>query len=258
MIIILLIILIIIILLILLLLSNNSFERIEQNFGNYMSKNELYSYLMKDEDNYYKNFSNTDLKARNVDNLEEYYKNIKEACIDIDNNSALVLNKCIKEANNKLRKYKCTGFDGNKCANIVWNIGLIKDKHYEEGYPHTRYNVIILPNYLIKNQNQLTSTLIHEKIHVYQKMYPEDINEYLLNSGFTKYKLRSDFNNINTRSNPDMDEWIYKNKDNEIMMAEYYDNPKSIMDVNIKPNNSSKYEHPFEFMAYDITSHMMH
>ena len=39
-------------------------------------------------------------------------------------------------------------------------------------------------------------------------------------------------------------------------MAEYYDNPKSIMDVNIKPNNNSKYEHPFEYMAYDITSNI--
>ncbi len=222
-----------------------------------MNKNELYLYLIKDNDNYYKNFSNIDLKARNVNNLEEYYEKIKESCMDIDNNTSLILNKCIKSANDKLSNYKCTGFDGNKCANIDWNIGLVKNKSYEEGYPHTRYNVIILPSYLIKNQNQLINTLIHEKIHVYQKMYPEDINEYLLENGFTKYKLRSDFNNINTRSNPDMDEWIYKNKNDEIMMAEYYDNPKSIMDVNIKPNNSSKYEHPFEYMAYDITNHVI-
>jgi hypothetical protein len=249
------IIILIIILLLLILLKNNSFEKIEQSFGNYMKKDELYSYLMKDEDNYYKNFSNIDLKARNINNLAEYYKKIEDACVDIDNNTALILNKCIKKANDKLRKYKCTGFDGNKCANIDWKIGLVKNNSYEEGYPHTRFNVIIIPQYLINNQNQLTSTLIHEKIHVYQKMYPEDIEQYLKSNGFTKYKLRSTFNNIiNTRSNPDMDEWIYKNNNNEIMMAEYYDNPKSIMDVNIKPNNSSKYEHPFEYMAYDITS----
>lgn len=230
------------------------FERISEDISNvyYMNKKELEEYLIKDIDDYYKHFSEKDFKARNVNNLDEYYKNIRKACIDINSSDKKILNKCINKANEKLNKYKCVGFDGSKCANLQWKIGMVKDKLYEEGYPHTRHNVIIIPISLLNNKHQLINTLIHEKIHVYQKTYPEDIEQYLKENGFTKYKLRKEMDN--TRSNPDMDEWIYKNKNGDIMMAEYFDNPTSIMDVNIKPNNSSKYEHPFEYMAYDITS----
>ena len=51
-----------------------------------------------------------------------------------------------------------------------------------------------------------------------------------------------------------MDQWIYKNNKDEIMMTEYMNNPNSIMDIKTIPINNSKYEHPFEYMAYNITS----
>ena len=40
------------------------------------------------------------------------------------------------------------------------------------------------------------------------------------------------------------------------MMAEYKENAKSIMDVNIKPTNNYQHEHPFEYMAYNITNNI--
>ena len=232
------------------------FEQIKESKNNYMTKDELYEYLIKDSDNYFKNFSNSDFKVRKVNNINEYYQNIKLACSDINKSTEKFLNKCITVANEKLTNYNCVGFDGAKCANLEWKIGIVKDKLYEEGFPHTRHNVIILPSSSLNNKESLINTLIHEKIHVYQKMYPKDIEQYLQANGFTKYKLRNSFNNINIRSNPDMDEWIYKNKDNEIMMAEYKENAKSIMDVNIKPTNNYQHEHPFEYMAYNITSNI--
>ncbi len=236
--------------------SRIKFEQIEESTCKYLNKDELYEYLIKDSDNYFKNFSNVDFKVRNVNNINEYYQNIKLACYDINKTTEKFLNKCITIANEKLTNYKCVGFDGAKCANLEWKIGIIKEKFYEEGFPHTRHNLIILPFNSLNNKENLVNTLIHEKIHVYQKMYPKDIEQYLQTNGFNKYKLRNSFTNINIRSNPDMDDWIYKNKDNEIMMAEYNNNPKSIMDVNIKPNNSYQYEHPFEYMAYNITNNI--
>ena len=233
-------------------------SNISEKMGNYMTSDELSKYLIDDNDDYYKNFSNLDLKVRKVNNLDEYYNNIRKSSIDIDETSMNILNNCINKANKKLRNYSCIGFDGNKCADIEWNIGLVKDKLYEEGYPHTRHNLIIIPSYLLNSKSQLINTLIHEKIHVYQKTYPEDIEKYLKANGFTKYKLRSEYNRMdnNTRSNPDMDKWIYKNNKDEIMLTEYMDNPNSIMDVKTKPINNTKFEHPFEFMAYDITNNI--
>jgi hypothetical protein len=242
-----------------LVLNKYTYNSDIDTMANYMTADELSKYLINDDDDYYKNFSDLDLKVRKVKNVDDYHNNIRKSCIDIDESSMIILNNCINKANNKLRDYKCTGFDGNKCAKLEWNIGLIKDKLYEEGYPHTRNNIIIIPSYLLNSKNQLINTLIHEKIHVYQKTYPEDIEKYLEANGFTKYKLRNEYSgmaNTNTRSNPDMDQWIYKNKNGEIMSTEYNDNPNSLMDVKTIPINNTKYEHPFEFMAYDITNHI--
>jgi hypothetical protein len=238
------------------IILNYKETKISENMANYMTANELSKYLIDDKDDYYKNFSNLDLQVRKVNSLNEYYNNIRKSCIDIDENNINILNSCIYKANNKLKKYKCIGFDGEKCSKIEWNIGLVKDTLYEEGYPHTRHNVIIIPTYLLNNKSQLINTLIHEKIHVYQKTYPEDIEKYLESNGFKKYKLRNEFNNsgVNTRANPDMDQWIYKNKNGEIMSTKYNDNPKSIMDVKTIPIDNTKFEHPFEFMAYNITN----
>ncbi len=129
-------------------------------------------------------------------------------------------------------------------------MGFIDGNEYEYGLPHTRNNIIILPINILSSFNRLTKTLIHEKIHVYQKMYPDDINKYLDKNGYIKYKNRNEFNNL--RANPDLDNYIYMNSNKQIMKAEYIDNPYTINDVIIEPINDYKYEHPLEYMAYNI------
>jgi len=93
-------------------------------------------------------------------------------------------------------------------------------------------------------------TLIHEKIHVYQKKYPDKINNFLIKYNFTKYKKRTVEDN--TRANPDIDEWIYANDKNELFKAVYINNPKTIEDVNYYSGSGQSYEHPFEKMAIEI------
>jgi hypothetical protein len=235
---------------------NNVLEKMqnEEPIFIYFNKDELYNYLIKDTDKYYESFSNLDLSVRGLKNLEDYKDKIKEACHECDNNIIKQLNKNINKADDLLREYKCTGFDGEKCANIKWKIGIVDGKSYEGGYPHTRHDVIILPLNLITT-NSFINTLIHEKIHVYQKLYPEDIEEYLKENGFSQYKLRKD--EEMTRANPDMNEYLYKDKENKIMMAKYNNNPKSLMDVTVYPNNNYNYEHPFEYMAYTISNNII-
>ncbi len=215
-----------------------------------LNKDELENILIKDKDNYYKTFNNKDYKVRNIKTIEDYYIKIKNSCININIEQKKDLIKSINKANNKLKKIKIDGFDGNKCANIIWNVGFIDGNEYEYGLPHTRNNIIILPINILSSFNRLTKTLIHEKIHVYQKMYPDDINKYLDKNGYIKYKNRNEFNNL--RANPDLDNYIYMNSNKQIMKAEYIDNPYTINDVIIEPINNYKYEHPLEYMAYNI------
>lgn len=235
-----------------------SYENYINNNNNiYLTKTELENELIKDNDNYYTMFNMTDLKVRNISDIDSYMILIKKSCIDINDTNKSILNKCIDEANKKLSKYSTIGFDGSKCAMIQWKIGLIDGNMYESGLPHTRNDIIILPIKLLNitfGANQLVNTLIHEKIHVYQKLYKSDIDLYLQENGFTKYIEKKDMNNC--RANPDMDNWIYKNKDGDIMKSLYNNNASYISDVTIYPVNSYMYEHPFEWMAYNITNNL--
>ena len=87
----------------------------------------------------------------------------------------------------------------------------------------------------------LYKPLIHERIHVYQKLFPKDMNKFLKYFGFEKIK-RKDISHLD---NPDTNNYIYKKND-------------FIFECNIIDNNlhytnlSSQYEHPYEYMAYII------
>lgn len=221
----------------------------------YLNKYELEKHLINDSDNYYKNFNLLDYKVRNINTLDDYYIKIKNSCRSINNTFSQLLDKAIEIANNKIKKYKCEGFDGLKASNIQWTIGLIDGNEYEGGLPHTRNNIIILPTFIITKKSQLIKTLVHEKIHIYQKIFLNDLQKYLNKNGFTKYLLKNNFNNI--RANPDLDNWVYKNKENQIMIAKYLNNCKTIFDINIYPINKYINEHPFEFMAYDLQDKIM-
>jgi hypothetical protein len=225
---------------------NESFSEQYDSISYYLSKDELEQILINDTDNYYKHFSDLDLAVRNVSNINEYIYKITNSVTDISSEEKNILDKAILIANNKLSKYKSIGFDGYKAANIVWVIGLIENNDYEGGFPHTRNNIIILPKHLIK-RNGLVNTLIHEKIHIYQKMYPNDIQNFLEYYNFKKYSFKTD----KIRANPDIDNYIYI-KDDELYRCEYNDNPNGIMDVKFYPTNKDSFEHPFEFMAYKL------
>jgi len=247
----------ILITLIVILILWQVFFREKDNFNNvlniFLSKSELEKYLIKDYDNYYKNFNETDFKVRNINSLNDYYDIIKNSCINISYKEQEILNKCINIANTKISKFKdaLKGFDGKKCSKLEWKIGLINNDNYEAGMPHTRNDIIILPKKILNmSPNKIVSTLVHEKIHVYQKQYPDDIELYLQENGFKKHSHKSNFKNI--RANPDLDQFVYTNNNGQLMRSIYDNNPSDINSVKIIPINSIEHEHPFEYMAYYI------
>ena len=48
-----------------------------------------------------------------------------------------------------------------------------------------------------------------------------------------------------------MDDWIYE-KNGQIYISEYIENPKTVLDVKFYPINNSKYEHPREKSVYNL------
>jgi hypothetical protein len=216
----------------------------------YLSKTELEKTLINNRDKYYDTFNNNDLIVRNIENIENYYDIIKNSCQNITNLNQDLIDEAINIANNKIKKININGFNGKKLADVQWIIGVITGKEYEYGLPHTRNFVIIIPDYIINNKLTLTRILIHEKIHIYQKMFPEDAYIWIRNNGFTKHSIRN--KNDNIRANPDIDNIIYVDKEERKYMSIYNELPLTINDVKYFPINDYKYEHPLELMAYTL------
>jgi hypothetical protein len=218
----------------------------------FLSKENLYNILKNNKDSYYNKFYKNDFKARNINNINEYIYNIKYYIEDMNNEHKKKLKNCIIKVNNFFNNINKDWFNGIKANNINWIIGMNIGNYYENGLPHTRDNVIILSKHHIENydEHKLIKTLIHEKVHLYQKIYKDDVNIYIKKNNFTKIKLRNEFDNI--RANPDLDNWIYKDNKNNILKATYNNNPSSIEDIKYSPINVQSYEHPFEKMAIEI------
>jgi hypothetical protein len=209
----------------------------------FLNSYQLSNFLQLDLDNFYSNLSNENLKLRNINNKNQYLLNIEKELYTFTEKEKLLLSKAIKIANKKLKSIKFPEFNYKKLYKYPWIIGCSKTNNYEFGYPHTRNNIIILN---IDNiyDNNLYKTLIHERIHIYQKLYPNDINKFLNTYNIIKSRKKNNYD----RANPDTDNYVYKYKN--INFECIIDNT-----LNIKcTNNDNIFEHPFEYMAYKIVN----
>ena len=219
----------------------------------FLNKNDLSNILSKDDDNYYKRFFDYDLYARNIKNIDEYKLKIQDSVVNLTIQQKNKLIICCNIVDEKLKNINFDGFDGVKASSIMWKIGAIKGKSYENGLPHTRKYIIVLPieKINLKTPEQLCVLLCHEKIHVYQKKYKEDIDKYLKKNNITILKIREEKDMI--RANPDLDNYIYTNNNNIIYSAKYNSTkPSSIVDIQYNNDGTQSSEHPFEKMAIDI------
>jgi len=213
--------------------------------------------LLSEKDNFFKTFFDYDLFARQSTTLQDYFEKIKLSVSFFSDNEKNKIQKCSIECDNYLMSLGSTfpGFDGVKASNIPWKFGRVQGRLYEYGLAHTRFNdVIIFSEESLNNPEPLlTKTLIHEKIHLYQKQYPDDVQTYLNHNNIAKLKKREYKDYI--RANPDLDEWIYKDqKTGFIFKCEYSSKfPKNILDVK---NTNQLFEHPFEKMAVEISNRL--
>ena len=223
----------------------------------FLNNDELFYILKNDNDNYYKSFFKNDFYSRNIKNINEYIIKINDSVHNFNNNQKEKIRKCIKIIDNLFIDIKIDWFNGIKANKIQWKIGCVKGKLYEHGLPHTRDDIIIISSNDIDSftEKKLIKTLIHEKIHLYQKIHNNDVEKYLLQNNFKKYKKR-EFND-NIRANPDLDNWIYQDNENNLYKAVYNDNPTSVEDIKYMPFNTQKSEHPFEKMAIEMEKYYL-
>jgi hypothetical protein len=233
----------------------------------FMSDEQTKIFLTYDKDRYVKNLSRYDLYARKVSTHDEYIEKIVKTALSFTQYEKDLLIRCTEKADIFFRNVKYDDLcynnyiTGNDIANIKWifanthSVDDIKNNieyEYEEGLPHTRENIIFLSkNVLNYIEDDLVKTLIHEKIHIYQRLNVQLFNKIIKCMGFKQISL---LNNEYVRSNPDTNRNIYiDNKTNKTMVCFYRsDKPTGINDV-IMSNHSL--EHPYEKMAYEIADY---
>ena len=232
-------------------------ENFDSNNIIFLDKDDVLEILINDHDKYYNRFFYNDLKVRKIKNIDDYKIIIKKSIIELNDNDKLRLIKLTKEIDDKIKNIKLDYLDGNKINNIKWKIGFFEGKNYESGLPHTRHDIIMINMDQVKyySDNKLKKTLFHEKIHIYQKKYPDDINIYLKKFKFKRIKKRNRFDNI--RANPDLDDYIYADEDNNTYKSTYNMNPNSVEDVTYYPNNTQEFEHPYEKMAINLEKNII-
>lgn len=138
--------------------------------------------------------------------------------------------------------------DAEALEKLPWVFAKTTGSAYEDGLPHTRApNIIFLSARTLASRDKaLAKTLLHEKIHVYQRAYPDKAATAIAGAGYAKTgRLRRDVPLI--RANPDLDEWIYADPSGRDMALVYSrEAPHSIGDV-----TGGSGEHPYEVMAYE-------
>lgn len=186
-------------------------------------------------ENYFQSFNETDIKLRKCSNCQQEYVN---SLRKLSKYEAILLSKKQREIKKLTQKYK-------RLHQIPLEV-LICSTDLEGNLPHTHQTFVVLSN-LGKTS---IKTLIHEKIHIYQRLYPIETNILILK--FWDMKInRIHTITDNTRSNPDINKIVYKTRDNESIQATYLDYPTTLFDI------KDKRDHPFEIMAYKLSNIIM-
>ncbi len=211
----------------------------------FLTKAQTQELIREDRDKYISSMSIVDLYARRVDTPEQYMEKASAQAMDFTKSEKDRITILVN--NIKYVDLKRFGIDMKKWNEIPY---IFAKCNYEDQYPHTRNDVIILNDRTInRSDDELLNTIVHEKVHVYQKMYPNDILLYLTRVGYKKVGEKSMY--PLARSNPDIDNNIYMGPNGKIHVGEYNSStPRDIWDI----NTTSEGEHPLELMAYTIAN----
>jgi hypothetical protein len=179
------------------------------------------NFILNDRDGYVRRLSYSDLRVRGGTSHEDYIKKYINSIIPRAYVQRALIHFYTIEADIFLKSLESPYI--KNIASIPWRI-CVTDGTIEFGYPHTRGDIIFIPERCLqRSRREIVRTLIHEKIHVYQKL-----NKYLFNKALTD----NDFVCVGIKDGPK--------------------NPDTDNKIWVKSDGSKLREHPNEYVAYAI------
>jgi hypothetical protein len=201
----------------------------------FLSGEEAALFIDADKDGYFAGLNTMDLHVRGCDSIADYKKKIRGSFVDcIDKQK---YKDCIQDLMEDLLEDVPEWINKEKFMQMPWKLAFVKGNDYEYGWPHTRLDVIFLPeNY----DDDLTKLLLHEQCHVYQKKYAGEFRRYIESQGFMRVREK----NSGDAANPDSDGWVYMR--DGVEWGGYYKNGQ----IMYRPINKPAYDHPCEYFVY--------
>lgn len=200
-----------------------------------------------------------DLIARHAQSKEDYISVYLSHVQTFTSEQRKTLQKLINDIDRFVSKYP-------KLHNIEWKFAKVANT-IENSYPHTLEDVIVLNDtFFFNTESTQIQTLIHEKLHVYQRLYPSETHELLMNVFGFEFKNKID--GLPYRNNPDINNYVYGKQDYYI--CQLYNNGEASLanSTPVKvtrngdlyhtklsnvvpglPESVTQTEHPFEIMA---------
>ncbi len=223
--------------------DNNLFVDKETSYNNIINSN------------YFKDLNGINLEARGCKDINECRKIYQENLSEFNSEEKEKIINLLKHADDITK-------DFNKFHKIPWRIAKTSEK-IENGFPFTIGNIIyISDDFFDRSRKYKLQTIIHEKLHVFQRKYQKDTHKLYYDLNFIKLKL---INDPLRRHNPDLDNFDYEYKGVRIYNKFNNDKPKSLSDsktvylpytkniVNQMINRKYNNEHPNEIFANIIS-----
>jgi len=227
------------------------YEFFNQNKPYFMTKEETIEFFKSDRDNYIKDMTDLDMKALKSSSKVDYLNKSISDADSFTNEEKRILTRACGEADDFFRKFnKIPNINFKKIADIKWVLSKTEGNYYEQGYPHTRLNMIFISPDVIHHY-EVTRIMVHEKMHVFERLFPDEMKVWIEAEGYKPYKKFSEY--PMGRSNPDLDGMVYLDKNGRETLAQFKNNnPSGIDDATYLAGKDWKEEHPNETLAYRV------
>lgn len=199
---------------------------------------------------YFDGFNNIDIRVRGCESLDQckarYFHGIRAPKLA----ESIQLGKLSKIVDKHLidKGYMVMAH------RVPWNF-MFFDPVCEAGFPHTHGSLIFLPyGFLGRDKDWILNTLLHEKVHVYQRMFPLQTTSLYLD--YWKMEILGVQSSLHAsngmeRSNPDANRVRFIDGQGKPIGSDYIDEARTLADIR------DPRDHPNEMMAYSFASLVM-
>ena len=214
----------------------------------FLSRQASMSFLGQDVDDFGKQFNPVNLEACGVASYADLLDKWSTSAADFQPQEKDRVKQAALLADYQI-KQKLNDPLSSQLANIPWQFGKTIHPYYLDGLPHTRADIIFLTDRIlaVESVQSLASMLVHEKVHLWQRKHPEEMQGWIENRRYKAVKRIVE--DGLQRLNPDVDQFIYTDENQEFGVRYNSVQPRSLYDVS---GYNKDLDHPYEQMAYLI------